>query len=66
MTTRLYYLINTETGEIVAYTQVHDCDIDDAEILDCRLESAIDEDLIPDENYIWELADCNAHFGVWI
>lgn len=66
MTSRFYNLINSETGEIVAFTQVYDCDNDDTEVLNCRLENAIDENLIPDGNYIWDPTTCNACFGTWI
>lgn len=66
MESRFYNLIDSETGEIVAYTQVYDCDIDDDEVLDCRLEYAIDENLIVDGNYIWDSTTCNACFGIWI
>lgn len=66
MMKRFYNLINTETAEIVAYTCVYDCDNDDKEVLDCRLESAIIENLIPDESYIWEVTRDNACFGILI
>ena len=66
MTSRFYNLINTETAEIVAFTQIYDCDNDDTEVLDCRLENAIDENLIPDENYVWEPTTNKACFGIWI
>lgn len=55
---RCYILLNTETGEIVAYTYISNFDTDqnisDKKILDVRLEAAITDGYIPDENYMWE------------
>lgn len=66
MASRFYNLINTETGEIVAFTQIYDCDNDDTEVLDCRLENAIDENWVPDVDYTWEPTTSDACFGIWI
>lgn len=55
----LYNIINEQTNEIVAYTicddNSFDCDeltIDD--IIDVRIENAIDENYIPDACYYYE------------
>lgn len=53
----IYLLINTETGEIVAHTIITpfdtDTDITDEELLEVRLESAIADEVIPDDSYEW-------------
>lgn len=55
---RCYILLNTKTGEIVAHTQISNFDTDqnmsDEEILSARLESAIADEVISDENYVWQ------------
>lgn len=53
----IYLLINTETGEIAAHTIITpldtDTDIADEELLEMRLESAIADEVIPDDSYEW-------------
>ena len=54
----IYNLISETTGEIVGYTKIGpfdtDHDIPDSELLDVRLEAAIDDGYIKDDAYYWQ------------
>ena len=60
----IYILINQNTAEIVAYTVITLCDVTTKDLLETRLESAIVENLIPDDEYIWEKS--NNKWGILI
>ena len=53
----IYNLISKTTGEIVGYTEIGafdtDHDIPDSELLDVRLEAAIDDGYVQDDAYYW-------------
>lgn len=53
----IYSLISNTTGKAVGYTTIGafdtDRDIPDEELLDVRLEAAIDDGYIPDDSYQW-------------
>ena len=52
----IYNLVNSN-GSIVGYTIIGaydtDCDIPDSELLDSRLQAAIDDEYIEDDVYSW-------------
>lgn len=54
----IYNLISETTGENVGYTTIGpfdtDCDIPDSELLDVRLEAAIDDGYVQDDAYYWQ------------
>jgi hypothetical protein len=56
----IYTLVNKTTGKTVGYTTIGafdtDCDISDEELLDARLEAAIDDGYIPNDVYRWKKA----------
>lgn len=64
----IYSLISKTTGKVVGYTTIGsfdtDCDIPDEELLDTRLEAAIDDGHIPDDCYEWQKS--NRKSGVLI
>ena len=50
----IYNIISITTGKIIASTTITEFDSDWAsndDVLDARIESAIDDDLIPDDAY---------------
>ena len=53
----IYNLINNITNKVVGYTIISpfdtDIDIPDEELLEVRLECAIDDGYIPDYSYSW-------------
>ena len=52
----IYNLKSKTTSKIVGYTILTGSDSDylsNSEILDSRLEAAIDDEYIPDDNYSW-------------
>lgn len=54
----IYNLISETTGEIVGYTTIGpfdtDLDIPNSELLDVRLEAAIDDGYVQDDTYYWQ------------
>lgn len=65
----MIYILTSETaGKTVGYTVIGafdtDCDIPDEELLDARLDAAIDDGIIPDDCYKWQKS--NRKSGVLI
>ena len=54
----IYNLISESTGEIVGYAKIGPVDTDhdspDSELLDVRLEAAIDDGYVQDDVYYWQ------------
>lgn len=64
----IYNLINNTTKKVVGYTTISpfdtDIDITDEELLNVRLECAIDDGYIPDDSYSW--IKSNKKYGILI
>lgn len=64
----IYNLINDKTKKVVGYTTISpfdtDVDIPDEELLNDRLECAIDDEYIPDDSYSW--IKSNKKYGILI
>lgn len=56
----IYSLVSNTTGKAVGYTTIGafdtDYDIADSELLDARLEAAIDDGYVPDDSYRWQVS----------
>ena len=64
----IYNLINNTTNKVVGYTTISpfdtDVDIPDEELLEVRLECAIDDGYIPYDSYSW--VKSNKKYGILI